>query len=102
MALTVLKRDTGVTRDILARFVIVADGGRSVTDKLGIKWVGERDILEMASVHFRARIREQHPDPRNFITWFSHPDAGGGIRTGYLYHIGPWPFDSQEAKVSEE
>lgn len=102
VALTVLRRDTGVTTDILARFVIAADGGRSVTDKLGIKWVGERDILEMASVHFRARIRERHPDPRNFITWFSHPDAGGSIRTGYLYQIGPWPFDSQEAKVSEE
>lgn len=102
VALRVLERDTGVAREILARFVIAADGGRCVTDKLGIKWVGERDILEMASVHFRARIRERHPDPRNFITWFSHPDAGGSIRTGYLYQIGPWPFDSRGAKASEE
>lgn len=102
VALRVLERDTGVAREILARFVIAADGGRGVTDKLGIKWVGERDILEMASVHFRARIRERHPDPRNFITWFSHPEAGGSIRTGYLYQIGPWPLDSLEAKASEE
>lgn len=102
VALRVLERDTGITKEILARFVIAADGGRCVTDKLGIKWVGERDILDMASVHFRARIRERHPDPRNFITWFSHPDAGGSIRTGYLYQIGPWPFDSREAEASEE
>lgn len=100
--LTVLNRETGVTREVFARFVIAADGGRGVTDKLGIKWTGERDILEMASVHFRGQIRERHPDPRNFITWFSHPDAGGSIRTGYLYQIGPWPFDSPEAKASEE
>lgn len=102
VALRVLRRDTGVTGEILARFVIAADGGRGVTDKLGIKWEGERDILEMASVHFRARIRERHPDPRNFITWFSHPEAGGSIRTGYLYQIGPWPFDSPEARAGEE
>lgn len=102
VALRVLERETGAAREILARFVIAADGGRGVTDKLGVKCVGERDILEMASVHFRAKIRERHPDPRNFITWFSHPDAGGSIRTGYLYQIGPWPFDSPEAKASEE
>lgn len=102
VALKVLERDTGVTTEVLARFVIAADGGRGVTDKLGIGWTGERDILEMASVHFRARIRERHPDPRNFITWFSHPDAGGSIRTGYLYQIGPWPFESPEGKLNEE
>lgn len=102
VVLNVLNRETGGTREVLARFVIAADGGRGVTDKLGIKWTGERDILEMASVHFRARIRERHPDPRNFITWFSHPDAGGSIRTGYLYQIGPWPFESPEAKANEE
>ncbi|KAK2611862.1 hypothetical protein N8I77_005183 [Diaporthe amygdali] len=102
VALKVLQRGTGVTKEVLARFVIAADGGRGVTDKLGIDWTGERDILEMVSVHFCARLRERHPDPRNFITWFSHPDAGGSIRTGYLYQIGPWPFDSAEAKASEE
>ncbi|KAG8156772.1 hypothetical protein KVR01_013377 [Diaporthe batatas] len=102
VALKVLERATGVTSEVLARFVIAADGGRDITNKLGISWLGERDILEMASVHFRAQIRERHPDPRNFITWFSHPDAGGSIRTGYLYQIGPWPFDSLEAEASEE
>ena len=102
VALKVLERETRATGEVLARFVIAADGGRGITDKLGIRWTGERDILEMASVHFRARIRERHPDPRNFITWFSHPDAGGSIRTGYLYQIGPWPFDSLEAQGIEE
>lgn len=62
VALKVLKRETGATREVLARFVIAADGGRGMTDKLGIKWTGERDILEMASVHFRARVCETATD----------------------------------------
>lgn len=88
--------------EVFARFVIAADGGRGITDKLGIPWVGERNIMNMVSVHFRSRLRSRHPDPRNFITWFTHPDQGGSVRTGYLYQIGPWPFESQEAQDSEE
>lgn len=102
VALKVLTRETGATEEVLARFVIAADGGRSITDKLGIEWLGERDILDMVTVHLRAPIRARHPDPRNFITWFTHPDAGGSIRTGFLYQIGPWPLDSPEDETKEE
>lgn len=102
VVLSVLERKTGTTREVSARFVIAADGGRNVTDKLGVKWLGEKDILHMVSAHVRANIRERHPDPRNFMTWFSHPDAGGSIKTGYLYQIGPWPLDSPEARAGEE
>ncbi|KAJ9133445.1 2,4-dichlorophenol 6-monooxygenase [Pleurostoma richardsiae] len=89
-------------KEVFARFVIAADGGRSITTQLGVPWLGERDIMDMVSVHFRAPIRSRHPDPTNFITWFTHPDKGGSVRTGYLYQIGPWPLDSPEAQQSEE
>lgn len=89
-------------KKIFSRYVIAADGGRSITDQLGVPWLGKRDILNMASVHFRAPIRSLHPDPRNFMTWLTHPDKGGSVRTGYLYQIGPWPLDSPDAQVSEE
>ena len=102
VALKVVDRGTGATEEVLARFVIAADGGRSITDKLGVKWLGERDILDMVTAHLRAPIRSRHPDPTNFMTWFSHPDAGGSIRTGYLYQIGPWPFDDPEDEAREE
>ncbi|KUI65763.1 2,4-dichlorophenol 6-monooxygenase [Cytospora mali] len=102
VALNILTRKTGANEEVFARFVIAADGGRSITDKLGIKWLGERNILDMVTVHLRAPIRARHPDPRNFITWFTHPDAGGSIRTGYLYQIGPWPFDNPEDGSKEE
>lgn len=48
----------------------------------------------MVTAHVKAPIQALHPDPRNFITWFSNPSMGGGMRTGYLYQIGPWPLTS--------
>ncbi|KAI0726318.1 FAD binding domain-containing protein [Fomitopsis betulina] len=85
--------DDGETEeDVRARFVICADGGRSFTDKLGVRWLGEHNLYSMVSAHFRAPLSQHHPDPRNFITWFTHPDLGGSMKTGFLYQIGPWPY----------
>lgn len=77
--------------EVSARYVIVADGGRSLTDVLGVQWLGQRDISEMVTAHFDAAIRQRHPDPRVFITWFTNPLFGGSIKTGILYPVGPWP-----------
>ena len=79
-------------KDVRACFVICADGGRSFTDKLGVRWLGEQNIYNMVTAHFRAPLSRHHPDPRNFITWFTHPDLGGSMKTGFLYQIGPWPY----------
>lgn len=89
-------RDSGQVERHHARYVIVADGGRMFTDHLGVSWGGEKDIYQMVTAHFRAPLRPLHPDPRNFITWFSNPEMGGSTRTGYLYQIGPWPSRSPE------
>lgn len=74
-----------------ARYVIAADGGRFVADALGIKMQGERDIANMVSAHFRAPISQYHPNPHALITWFIDPVLGGSIRTGFMYHVGPYP-----------
>lgn len=81
-----------------AQYCIGADGGRGVTDQLGIGWQGERDVIDMVSVHIRAPISLCHPDIRNFITWFVNPRLGGTIGSGYLYHLGPYPIspDTEE------
>jgi len=73
-----------------ASYVLAADGGRTVTDSLGIKWKGERDILDMVSAHIRAPLKAVH-DPSVFLTWLINPALGGTIGTGYLYHLGPYP-----------
>ncbi|EEU43583.1 uncharacterized protein NECHADRAFT_82515 [Fusarium vanettenii 77-13-4] len=77
--------------EIVARFVICADGGRSFTEKLGVEWAGQKDIFNMVTAHFRAPIRSRHPDPRNFITWFTDPKSEGSVKSGAIYQLGPWP-----------
>jgi 2-polyprenyl-6-methoxyphenol hydroxylase-like FAD-dependent oxidoreductase len=76
---------------IKASYVIAADGGRLVTNKLGIELHGEKDIVDMVTAHIRAPIAAQHPEPEAFITWFINPEMGGSIGTGYMYHLGPYP-----------
>lgn len=86
----------GVAYDVEARYVLGADGGRMVTDWLGIQWRGEKEIFDMVSAHFRAPLSRHHPDPRVFISWFINPATGGSIKSGYLYHLGPYPSNPEK------
>ena len=83
---------------VKVKYCIGADGGRALTDQLGIEWEGDRDVIDMVSAHVRAPISLSHPDTRNFITWFVNPKLGGTIGSGYLYSLGPYPIhpDSEE------
>jgi 2-polyprenyl-6-methoxyphenol hydroxylase-like FAD-dependent oxidoreductase len=83
---------------VRAKYCIAADGGRGLTDQLGIGWEGERNVVDMVSAHIRAPLSLHHPDIRNFITWFVNPRLGGTIGSGYLYHLGPYPIspDTEE------
>ncbi|KAI1078133.1 FAD binding domain-containing protein [Whalleya microplaca] len=84
-----------------ARFVIGADGGRFLIDHLQIPWEGQRNILRMISVHFRAPVSDYH-EPRQLITWLINPDRGGTIGTGYMYHLGPYPLRKGSGPGGEE
>ena len=87
-------RRGGTVENIHSRFAFVSDGGRSFTDQLGVSWIGQKDIFDMVTAHFRSPLRALHPDPRNFITWFTNPEKGGSTKTGFLYQIGPWPLET--------
>ncbi|OJJ96101.1 hypothetical protein ASPACDRAFT_54921 [Aspergillus aculeatus ATCC 16872] len=91
VSLTICEKGKSEARKLKVCYVVGADGGRALTDNLGIKWEGEKDIVEMVSAHFKAPISLHHPDPRVFITWCIDPKQGGSINTGYLYHLGPYP-----------
>lgn len=83
---------------VRSKYCIGADGGRGLTDQLGIGWEGDRDVIDMVSAHIRAPISQYHPDMRNLIAWFVNPQLGGTIGSGYLYHLGPYPMspDTEE------
>ena len=89
VSMTVQKRD-GTTETVEAEYVLSADGGRGTAELLGIGWEGERDILDMITVHFKADIRNIHPNPEVFISWLINPQMNGSLGTGYLYHLGPY------------
>lgn len=91
VVVTVLDRASSEVKKFVAIYVIGADGGRALTDQLGIPWEGERNIVDMVSAHIKAPISLHHPDPSVFISWFISPTLGGSIGTGYLYHLGPYP-----------
>lgn len=98
---TVQNRGTKEIDRRRARYVIIADGGRQFTDRLGIRWEGEANLMTMVSAHIRAPIRPLHHDNRNFMTWFTNPAMGGSTRTGYLYQLGPWPEAVTNPKAEE-
>jgi 2-polyprenyl-6-methoxyphenol hydroxylase-like FAD-dependent oxidoreductase len=83
------------SQKIKALYCIGADGGRTITDRLGIPWEGARDVMAMVSAHIRAPVSLHNPDNRNFITWFVNPRLGGTIGSGFLYHLGPYPPDPE-------
>lgn len=95
VSITVNGSGRGEPEVFRASYCIAADGGRGLTDNLGVGWEGERDIIDMVSAHIRAPLSLHHPDVRNFITWFINPKLGGSIDTGYLYHLGPYPMENE-------
>jgi hypothetical protein len=95
--------DTDETKTYSAPYVIAADAGRTVGPKLGIESRGEADILDMVSAHIRAPgLRKWHPDPSVLIIWFIDPARGGSIRTGYLYHLGPYNNTAEKYGEGDE
>jgi 2,4-dichlorophenol 6-monooxygenase len=86
---TVAVSSTDGHREVWAKYVIGADGGRTVGTLLGIGDTGPSNLVDMVSVHFTADLSAHH-DPRVMISWFINPDLGGSVGTGFLYPIGPW------------
>ncbi|MEU6415006.1 FAD-dependent monooxygenase [Microbispora sp. NPDC046933] len=88
----------GTTRRVRADYLVAADGGRTVADRLGIRMIGPTNLVDMVSAHFGADLSGYLPDDGCLINWFVNPDFGGSIGSGYLYHLGPWSPEG----VSEE
>jgi len=93
---------TGVLKDQVsdetspfrARYVIAADGTRSVVrEKLGIGRTGEKDIYDSVNVHFRADLRPWVEDRPAALYLIEQPElratfltVNGADRWGFLVH----------------
>ena len=94
---TILDRDRSEQYSLLARYVIAADGGRTVGRLLGVTMSGPRDVMKMVSVHMTADLTAWARDDDVLIRWLINPDFGGSF-SGVLVPMGPdrWGPRSEE------
>ncbi|QKV67398.1 FAD-dependent monooxygenase [Streptomyces harbinensis] len=89
-------RATGTTRTVRARYLLGADGGRSIGDTLGVTMDGDGGSWNVISVHFSADLSRWWSGDKVLITNFVSPDGGLISRYG-MVAMGPgWGLASQE------
>lgn len=94
---TIRDKDAGRDYTVRARYVIAADGGRTIGALLGVGMSGPRDIMRMVSVHLTADLSPWARDDEVLIRWLVNPDFGGSF-SGVLVPMGPdrWGPTSEE------
>lgn len=95
---TVLDRSTGEHYQVRSRYLIGADGGRTVGTLVGVDYQGERNILDMVTVHMSADLSEVLEDDSVLLRWLTNPTFGGTFMGGVLNPMGPehWGTRSEE------
>jgi 2,4-dichlorophenol 6-monooxygenase len=95
---TIRNLDDGTEYVARARYVIGADGGRTVGRCVGIELSGQRGVLNMVSVHMTADLSAWARDDDVLIRWMVNPDLGGSFASGVLVPMGPehWGPKSEE------
>lgn len=84
-------RDTDMVHKVRARYVIAADGGRTVAPLLGLEMTGPTDLAEMMSIYYRADLSSYVEDDV-MAYWF----VGGQFGTwagGSMVKAGPDHWD---------
>lgn len=99
VAVTVEDNESGKKKIIRARYVIAADGGKTVGPKVGVEFNGPTNMVDMVSVHFSADLSE-YIDDATLIHWFLNPEAESSWDAGALVKMGPtWDRHSEEWTV---
>lgn len=88
---TVVARETGEELEVVADYMISADGGKTVGDVVGARMSGQTDLVHMVTVYFKADLSHWWDDDFAMTTWFVNPD-GGSWSSGVLGQLGPTRF----------
>ena len=95
---TISDRATQTRYRVRCRYLLGADGGRTVGPMAGIKQLIRGSLMRMASVHFRADL-SRYASGHDVLTRFLvNPDHGGSWASGVLLPEGPtkWGHQSEE------
>jgi len=89
---TVRDRLTGATYTIRSRYLIGADGARSlVAEHIGLPYEGQMDIAGSMNITFKADISSQVATRPSVLYWVIQPGSNvGGIGAGLVRMIRPW------------
>lgn len=84
--------------EVRARYMIAADGGKTVGPQLGIQRLGQDRVMRMASVHFSADLSQIATGEDVLTRFFINPDIGGSWTSGVMIPEGPtkWGQYSEE------
>jgi len=85
-------RPSGTEHTVRARYMIGADGGRSiVADKLGLPTEGQMGKAGSMNIVFRADLTQYVEHRPSVLYWIMRPGADvGGIGMGLLRMVRPW------------
>jgi 2,4-dichlorophenol 6-monooxygenase len=96
VTVSVTNHDTGQDLTIKARYVIAADGGRTVGPKVGVEMAGPTGMLDMVSTHFSCDLSD-YWDDGTLINWFLNPEGADSWGSGVVVQMGPtWGKHSDE------
>jgi 2,4-dichlorophenol 6-monooxygenase len=86
-------RDRATEREfgVRARYLIGADGGKTVGPAVGAVFEGATDLAHMVTVYFKADLSKYWDDDHSMTTWFVNPE-GGSWASGVLGQLGPTRF----------
>src|SRR5215216_304996 len=96
VSVAVKNHDTGEDLTIKARYVIAADGGRTIGPKVGVEMTGPTGMVDMVSTHFSCDLSD-YWDDGTLINWFLNPEGADSWGSGVVVQMGPtWGKHSEE------
>ena len=89
---TVRDVQTGEEMQVRAKYLVGADGGRTIGKALGNRMVGPSGLAKNVTVHFSADLSKVLLDDRVMLHFFIHPTRRGPLASGALVPAGPSPW----------
>lgn len=87
-------RARGEVHTVRARYMVAADGGKTVGPMLGAKLEGTPELVDMVTMYFRADLSQYLDNDDSFAYWMANPGGDtGSWGTGVLGKLGPTRFD---------
>ncbi|WP_374665860.1 FAD-dependent monooxygenase [Ramlibacter sp.] len=85
-------RGTGETHTVRARYLVAADGGKTIGEMVGVKLEGTPELIDMVTMYFRADLSKYLDNDNSFAYWMASPGGDtGSWGTGVLGKLGPTP-----------